>query len=92
MVLNLFPEHLDWHGSEARYFADKLALVTRATPRLAVLNAGDPHLVELDVPATTKVHWFNHADGWHLREAMVYRGEQPVLDARHVAFAPASNR
>lgn len=92
VVLNLFPEHLDWHGSEARYFADKLALVTRATPRLAVLNAGDPHLVELDVPATTKVHWFNHADGWHLREAMVYRGEQPVLDARHVPLPGRHNR
>ena len=33
VVLNLFPEHLDWHGSEARYYDDKLALVTRAAPR-----------------------------------------------------------
>ncbi|WP_295953881.1 Mur ligase family protein, partial [uncultured Xanthomonas sp.] len=26
LVLNLFPEHLDWHGSQARYIADKLEL------------------------------------------------------------------
>lgn len=92
VVLNLFPEHLDWHGTEARYFEDKLKLVTQAAPRIAVLNAGDPRLVELDVPADTRVLWFNHADGWHLREAMVYRGEQPVLDARHVPVPGRHNR
>ncbi len=43
VVLNLFPEHLDWHGSEQRYIEDKLRLVTEAAPRIAVLNAADPH-------------------------------------------------
>ena len=42
VVLNLFPEHLDWHGSEARYVDDKLALLTDAKPRIAVLNAARP--------------------------------------------------
>ena len=36
IVTNLFPEHLDWHGSEARYIADKLALFTVAAPRIAI--------------------------------------------------------
>ena len=44
VVLNLFPEHLDWHGSEERYIADKLALVTRAKPLHVVLNAADTRL------------------------------------------------
>src|SRR5690606_32600097 len=47
VVLNLFPEHLDWHGSEQRYLEDKLKLVTEAAPRIAVLNAADPHLAAL---------------------------------------------
>ncbi|MFY2762968.1 UDP-N-acetylmuramoyl-L-alanine--D-glutamate ligase [Arenimonas sp. MALMAid1274] len=92
VVLNLFPEHLDWHGSEARYYADKLALVRRAAPRVAVLNAADPRLVELDVPAATRVLWFNHADGWHLREGSVYRGERRVLDARGLPLPGRHNR
>ncbi len=41
IVTNVFPEHLDWHGSERRYVDDKLALVTEAKPRIAVLNAND---------------------------------------------------
>ena len=44
VVLNVFPEHLDWHGGEERYIADKLALVTRAEPRHVVLNAADARL------------------------------------------------
>ncbi len=50
VVLNLFPEHLDWHGSEQRYIEDKLRLVTEAAPRIAVLNAADPHLAALSPP------------------------------------------
>lgn len=41
LVTNIFPEHLDWHGSQAQYVADKLALVTEAKPRIAVFNAQD---------------------------------------------------
>jgi UDP-N-acetylmuramoylalanine--D-glutamate ligase len=44
VVLNLFPEHLDWHGSEDRYYTDKLALVTMTRPRHIVLNAADTRL------------------------------------------------
>ncbi len=44
VVLNVFPEHLDWHGSEERYVADKLALATTANPKHLVLNAADARL------------------------------------------------
>lgn len=44
VVLNLFPEHLDWHVGEERYLADKLALITAARPRNVVLNAADARL------------------------------------------------
>ncbi len=47
VVTNIFPEHLDWHGSEQRYVADKLALLTEARPRFAVLNADDATLSSL---------------------------------------------
>jgi UDP-N-acetylmuramoylalanine--D-glutamate ligase len=78
VVLNLFAEHLDWHGS--------------AAPRTAVLNAADATLVELEVPASTRVLWFNHADGWHLREGSLYRGERAVLDARSLPIPGRHNR
>lgn len=92
VVLNFFPEHLDWHGTEARYFQDKVALVTEGLPRTAVLNAADPRLVGLSVPDSTRVIWFNDADGWHLRDADLYRGNRFVMDARRLPLPGRHNR
>ncbi|MEN1925675.1 UDP-N-acetylmuramoyl-L-alanine--D-glutamate ligase [Luteimonas qiangzhengi] len=91
VVSNIFPEHLDWHGSEERYVQDKLALVTAARPRHAVLNAADPRLSELELP-DSKVIWFNHESGWHLRDQVVYRGDLAVLDAADVPLPGRHNR
>lgn len=91
VVLNIFPEHLDWHGGEARYVADKLALVTRAKPKIAVLNAADPRLAELRL-ADSEVHWFNQAQGWHLRGDDVYRGDAFVFDATRTPLPGRHNR
>ncbi|RYZ73965.1 MAG: UDP-N-acetylmuramoyl-L-alanine--D-glutamate ligase [Lysobacteraceae bacterium] len=91
VMLNLFPEHLDWHGSEARYVRDKLALLLDARPRVAVLNAADPRLAALQL-ADSQVHWFNHPGGWHLREDQVYRGDEFVFDALRTPLPGRHNR
>ncbi|MCF7749691.1 UDP-N-acetylmuramoyl-L-alanine--D-glutamate ligase [Bacillus subtilis subsp. subtilis] len=91
IVLNLFPEHLDWHGSEARYLQDKLRLVTEAQPRIAVLNAADPHLAALSLPHSNVV-WFNQAQGWHMRGEVVYRAEQAVFDTANTPLPGRHNR
>jgi UDP-N-acetylmuramoylalanine--D-glutamate ligase len=91
VVLNIFPEHLDWHGSQQRYIDDKLALVTQAHPRIAVLNAADPQLAALSLPHS-EIRWFNDAAGWHLRGDDLYRGEQRVMDTRSVPVPGRHNR
>lgn len=91
VVLNLFPEHLDWHGSEARYIEDKLTLVTEAHPRIAVLNAADPRLAALSLPHSD-MRWFNRADGWHLRGDDLYRGDAFVMDTRSLPLPGRHNR
>lgn len=91
VVLNLFPEHLDWHGTEQRYIDDKLALVTQARPKRAVLNATDPRLADLRLDGT-EVHWFNTPQGWHLREHVIYRGDEVVLNTRSLPLPGRHNR
>lgn len=91
VVLNLFPEHLDWHGSEQRYMEDKLRLVTEAAPRIAVLNAADPHLATLSLPHS-RVVWFNQPQGWHMRGDIVHRGDQPMFDTRSTPLPGRHNR
>jgi len=91
VALNVFPEHLDWHGSEARYVADKLKLLTDAKPRIAVLNAADPRLAALVLPESD-VRWFNRPDGWHLREDVLYRGDVEVMDTSTLPLPGRHNR
>ena len=91
VALNIFPEHLDWHGSHERYVADKLRLLTDARPRVAVLNARDPVLASLALPGS-EVRWFNQAQGWHLRGDVLHRGEQAVMETATLALPGRHNR
>lgn len=91
VVTNMYPEHLDWHGSEERYVEDKLALLTSARPHHAVLNAADPRLSGLALP-DSRITWFNHESGWHLRDRVVYRGDNAVLDVADLPLPGRHNR
>ena len=91
VALNLFPEHLDWHGSEARYIEDKLRLLTDAKPRVAVLNAADARLAALELP-DSEVRWFGRADAWHLRGDALHRGDAFVMDTASLPLPGRHNR
>jgi UDP-N-acetylmuramoylalanine--D-glutamate ligase len=91
VATNIFPEHLDWHGSEARYIEDKLALFVDAKPRIAILNADDRTLAALDLP-DSEVRFFGEPGGWHLRGDLVYRGEQAVFDTSGLPLPGRHNR
>ena len=43
-VTSLSPDHLDWHGTVERYYADKLALCTKPGVTLAVADGSDARL------------------------------------------------
>ncbi len=91
LLLNLFPEHLDWHGSEARYYTDKLRLLENA--RQAVL--GQPlghfesrlHGAGLATPAWLKKartpQWQVSGDEVRCQGQAVFRASDWVLPGRH---------
>lgn len=65
-VTALFPDHLDWHGSVERYYADKLNILAQR-PEAAVVNGLSAELVArvstLDLP---RVEYVGRADSYHL--------------------------
>ena len=91
IALNIFPEHLDWHGSHERYVADKLKLLVEAKPRIAVLNANDPLLAALELP-DSDIRWFGNSRGWHLREDALYRADTFVMDTASLPLPGRHNR
>jgi UDP-N-acetylmuramoylalanine--D-glutamate ligase len=91
VATNIFPEHLDWHGSEDRYVADKLSLFTGAKPRIAILNGADPRLAALSLP-DSEVRFVGGEGGWHLRGDVVHRGACAVFDTSDVPLPGRHNR
>ena len=58
VLLNLATDHLDWHGSKARYHADKLRLADLVPAGGLVLNRNDPEL-STRFAGRSDVTWFD---------------------------------
>ncbi|UGS35592.1 UDP-N-acetylmuramoyl-L-alanine--D-glutamate ligase [Capillimicrobium parvum] len=88
VVVNLFREHVDWHGSEAVYYADKLNIL-RHRPRVAILNGRDARLVELagEVPSVL----FGVQAGYDVEEGAVVRDGRTVVRMDHTALLGEHN-
>jgi UDP-N-acetylmuramoylalanine--D-glutamate ligase len=77
VINNIHEEHLDWHGTRARYVEDKLALA--AVARSLVVGALHPELL-----ARTGTHahrrTFGDAHGWHVADGAIVRDGQAAFD------------
>jgi UDP-N-acetylmuramoylalanine--D-glutamate ligase len=89
-VLNLSPEHLNWHGDVDTYYRDKLKLAAPGVADLVVLNAADPTLMAQVAPLENKV-LFNHRGFWHARGAEVWHDEERVVDLADTALRGEHN-
>lgn len=80
-LLNLFPEHLDWHKTLENYYRDKLRIFGRADVGTAVLNRADPdtmkHLSLVQCPVT----FFNEPGGVHFEHGHVWDGHTRLCRA-----------
>jgi len=65
VLLNLTPEHLDWHGSEAVYRQDKLRLAQLCSESSLVVNAADVTLAS-ELADHQGATWFNSPAELHV--------------------------
>ena len=89
-VLNLFPEHLPWHGSEARYYADKLRILAGGKAEVTILNGADKTLVKL-AGEIERGFYYNVPEGWHVQDGFVRYQTQNVLDLKDVRLPGRHN-
>ena len=60
-VTSLSPDHLDWHGSVERYYADKLSLCTKPGVKTAVADGSDENLRANTTLLGPHVRWIDDA-------------------------------
>ncbi|TSC56396.1 MAG: UDP-N-acetylmuramoylalanine--D-glutamate ligase [Parcubacteria group bacterium Gr01-1014_18] len=90
VLVNLFPEHLDWHGNEKTYYQDKLNLLHRLGGNIAILNQTDKNTVRL-LPYLPNTIYFNDPEGFNVRNHAVYEGGHRVIGADQIPLLGAHN-
>jgi UDP-N-acetylmuramoylalanine--D-glutamate ligase len=64
-VTSLAPDHLDWHGSVERYYADKLSLCTQPGAQLTVADGDSAELRAEAAQLGPKIEWIGDGPaGW----------------------------
>jgi len=89
LLLNLFPEHIQWHQSHEQYFHDKLNLL-QCGAAANIINYSDPlsraHIKDLD-----KNLWFNHPDGLHYDKDYILNGRDKIGPVKAVKLPGLHN-
>jgi UDP-N-acetylmuramoylalanine--D-glutamate ligase len=82
VLLNLAPDHMDWHGSIEAYGAAKARIFARqGAGDVHLGNRDDPHAAAISSKAGCEVRWF--------RAGPPHAGEVGVVDGRVVASVGA---
>jgi len=91
VILNISPEHLDWHGGVDAYMRDKLRLAKLAASGRLILNQADPVLAE-KFAANDRVTWFNSTAGIRAEGRQFYEGDRMLDVAMPVHMPGKHNR
>jgi UDP-N-acetylmuramoyl-L-alanine---L-glutamate ligase len=83
-VTSLSPDHLDWHGSVERYYADKLALCAKRGVRTSIADGSNATLRAHADALVSHVQWVDAGDpdfGGPWIDALGLPGEHNVRNA-----------
>jgi UDP-N-acetylmuramoylalanine--D-glutamate ligase len=92
VLLDLFPEHMDWHGGVEAYFAAKLRLAAAQSPsgRLRYHHRVSHHIVGAGFPGEAEA--VNHPGGLHFAEGWFREGDRRLCTDEGMALPGAHNR
>ncbi len=92
IIMNLFPEHLDYHGGREQYYRDKLRVaMTQTENDVVIYNANNSELARriADAPSQ-KIAWPDER-GAHIENDALYYGADPILPLSELKLPGAHN-
>ncbi len=91
LLLNLFPEHIQWHQSHDQYFTDKANLI-RTGAKTVILNHGDPLTREKIGHIPENTLWFNEPSAIHCTDQHIMCGDDILGDLKDITLPGNHNR
>ncbi|PCI44983.1 MAG: UDP-N-acetylmuramoyl-L-alanine--D-glutamate ligase [Alphaproteobacteria bacterium] len=77
VLLNLFPEHIDWHQSHEQYFTDKINLILTGA-KIIILNRTDPRIKAMITGLPADGLWFNDPCAIHYHGKFIWVGDDSL--------------
>lgn len=90
VVTRLFAEHVDWHGSEEKYFASKLRIAELLDGRPLLINGTDPRLMAATASMASRVVC-NRPPGIHRVDDEIRHGQQRLISADETGLVGRHN-
>lgn len=90
VLLNLYREHTDWHGTQERYWDDKLALFAHRPDMRSVVNAADP-AIRARAGVFPHPVWFRAPEGFDVAPSGITRAGRPHLARAAIPLAGDHN-
>ncbi len=86
VLLNLFPEHLDWHKNVDNYYHDKLNLFANQSENdISIINKTDKN-TGIYASNLKNTVFFNDENGMHIKDGYICDGEKRLYQASRVSI------
>ena len=84
VVLNLYPEHIDWHKTHAQYYKDKLNILEHRSPeQVAILNPHDA-MTAMYVKNPRNAIYFDSLNTIHVMNGYFYKDKEKLFSTNVV--------
>ncbi|MBK03521.1 MAG: UDP-N-acetylmuramoyl-L-alanine--D-glutamate ligase [Deltaproteobacteria bacterium] len=91
VLLNLYPEHLNWHGDVESYFRDKTKLFNHMrSDGITILNGQDAQTSQMP-NVWTNPYYYMTEEGFHVREDGIYKGDMLAVPGSLLSLRGAHN-
>lgn len=82
IILNLFPEHIDWHLNHENYFKDKLNIVKYA--KNPIINTNDNTINNYLTEKKENYLYFNTKNGFYVKDNYIFDGDKKIFDINSI--------
>ncbi len=88
VLLNLYPEHLQWHQTHENYYNDKCRLIKLSDQ--AAVNGSNEEIMK-HLKNLSNIRYFNTNTTWHIKDNYFYNASKKVIPVHSLPLSGLHN-